>query len=423
MRLIMRDKARQRLHQIFDTYQTGVWSLPKNCESRYKISDVWVSEQSYNRQRSLIATKEALDFAQGICKLSVDLSEQYELDLFIEEFDIPQKLKEIIDKVNPLTEFEALIPWMESERTEEETEEIVYDTQLYEYKISGKEKDTKEHLEKRSKIIGCYKIPYYVVKKSPRYQWVLGLPELTKDQKKRWSAYFPQDSVEVHRKLLRACRILRWIEEIGVSGLRQLSSVQLHLITFIGNTLQGYKQEPPKAQKLVIPDKTETRFMDQLDDSEEIPIHDIGVFARNAEKGIYNCAIAFAKSKNIPVTWENASFRSVYTGFYTKVYSSLVGKHGVSILKRLWNRELKSFELASATAEILNPDVYKEILEINREKEMKKAEFQDAQEGAFTCRKCGSNRTQYYQLQTRSADEPMTTFVSCTKCGARWKFC
>jgi len=27
----------------------------------------------------------------------------------------------------------------------------------------------------------------------------------------------------------------------------------------------------------------------------------------------------------------------------------------------------------------------------------------------------------YYQLQTRSADEPMTTFVTCLTCNARWK--
>jgi hypothetical protein len=29
----------------------------------------------------------------------------------------------------------------------------------------------------------------------------------------------------------------------------------------------------------------------------------------------------------------------------------------------------------------------------------------------------------YYQMQTRSADEPMTTFVSCLNCNNRWKFC
>ena len=40
----------------------------------------------------------------------------------------------------------------------------------------------------------------------------------------------------------------------------------------------------------------------------------------------------------------------------------------------------------------------------------------------FICGKCKSSNCTYYQLQTRSADEPMTTFVSCQNCGKRWKF-
>ena len=39
----------------------------------------------------------------------------------------------------------------------------------------------------------------------------------------------------------------------------------------------------------------------------------------------------------------------------------------------------------------------------------------------FTCGKCKSNECTYYQMQTRSADEPMTTFVTCINCGNRWK--
>lgn len=40
----------------------------------------------------------------------------------------------------------------------------------------------------------------------------------------------------------------------------------------------------------------------------------------------------------------------------------------------------------------------------------------------YVCRKCGRNKTTYYQLQTRGADEPMTTFVTCTHCAHRWQF-
>jgi len=43
--------------------------------------------------------------------------------------------------------------------------------------------------------------------------------------------------------------------------------------------------------------------------------------------------------------------------------------------------------------------------------------------GQFKCHRCGKRKTSYSQVQTRSADEPMTTFVYCNECGNRWKFC
>ncbi|XP_038850009.1 transcription elongation factor A protein 2-like isoform X14 [Salvelinus namaycush] len=41
----------------------------------------------------------------------------------------------------------------------------------------------------------------------------------------------------------------------------------------------------------------------------------------------------------------------------------------------------------------------------------------------FQCSKCNKKNCTYNQMQTRSADEPMTTFVLCNECGNRWKFC
>ncbi len=39
----------------------------------------------------------------------------------------------------------------------------------------------------------------------------------------------------------------------------------------------------------------------------------------------------------------------------------------------------------------------------------------------FKCHKCKKRRCTYYQKQTRSADEPMTTFITCLECGYRWR--
>jgi DNA-directed RNA polymerase subunit M len=37
------------------------------------------------------------------------------------------------------------------------------------------------------------------------------------------------------------------------------------------------------------------------------------------------------------------------------------------------------------------------------------------------CPKCGHTKAEYFQQQTRSADEPPTTFFRCIKCDHRWR--
>jgi|TARA_B110000305_G_C19452597_1_gene648897 transcription elongation factor S-II len=41
--------------------------------------------------------------------------------------------------------------------------------------------------------------------------------------------------------------------------------------------------------------------------------------------------------------------------------------------------------------------------------------------GLFKCGKCRGYKTTFYQMQTRSADEPMTVFITCHVCDRRWK--
>lgn len=61
-----------------------------------------------------------------------------------------------------------------------------------------------------------------------------------------------------------------------------------------------------------------------------------------------------------------------------------------------------------------------------QQENMKKAQVPMAEKSisdALKCGKCGQKKVSYSQAQTRSADEPMTTFCECTVCGNRWKVC
>lgn len=59
--------------------------------------------------------------------------------------------------------------------------------------------------------------------------------------------------------------------------------------------------------------------------------------------------------------------------------------------------------------------------QVNRANILKSIGVDPTKGGEFTCRRCGQNKTTHYSLQTRSADEPMTVFVTCLTCSNRWK--
>ena len=46
----------------------------------------------------------------------------------------------------------------------------------------------------------------------------------------------------------------------------------------------------------------------------------------------------------------------------------------------------------------------------------------DVNEGVFECHKCGSLKIFTYSKQTRSCDEPPTTFSYCIDCKKKWKY-
>jgi len=79
---------------------------------------------------------------------------------------------------------------------------------------------------------------------------------------------------------------------------------------------------------------------------------------------------------------------------------------------------MKSEEMASDEIKKQREAFIKEGIDASR-----LAQVEGTKTSDLKCGKCGKRNCTYNQLQTRSADEPMTTFVMCNECGNRWKFC
>ena len=140
---------------------------------------------------------------------------------------------------------------------------------------------------------------------------------------------------------------------------------------------------------------------------------------KNLEKGIYNYCIKEATERQIVKKWDNVYFTHLYIDRLRTIYFNL---KNLQLVSRITNKEIKPHEVAFMSHQEIIPEKWTTLLS---DKKIRDANIYapklEASTDGFTCRKCKSKECSYYQLQTRSADEPMTTFVTCIKCGTRWK--
>ena len=137
----------------------------------------------------------------------------------------------------------------------------------------------------------------------------------------------------------------------------------------------------------------------------------------NLEKGIFNFSIRDATMKNVVKKWENPYFVQIYIDRFRTIW-----RNKDNIVNRVKNKEISSRDIGKYTHQDLVPGRWEELIQQKKEKdENRYAPKLEANTDNYTCRKCKSKECSYYQLQTRSADEPMTTFVTCISCGNRWK--
>ena len=149
------------------------------------------------------------------------------------------------------------------------------------------------------------------------------------------------------------------------------------------------------------------------------------IVSRKIEKDIYNYCIQISKQKYIKRNWDNVIFKNLYMNKVVSIYSNLDSNTYIqnkNFLQKILSGDIDCSNISKLHMSDIFPEAWKELL--NKKAKTDKVKFekkQVAMTSLFTCRKCGSKECSYYEVQTRSADEPMTQFVTCLSCNKRWK--
>ena len=147
--------------------------------------------------------------------------------------------------------------------------------------------------------------------------------------------------------------------------------------------------------------------------------------SRSSEQSIYNYSIQFAKTHNIKRNWKNSHFRNLYSSRIRSFYSNLKSDsyvQNITFKERILSGEIDCSKISELSVHDIFPENWKELLDNKIKHDKLKYELKpEAMTDMFKCGRCGSRSCSYYEVQTRSADEPMTQFVNCLECNNRWK--
>jgi DNA-directed RNA polymerase subunit M/transcription elongation factor TFIIS len=142
------------------------------------------------------------------------------------------------------------------------------------------------------------------------------------------------------------------------------------------------------------------------------------------ETVIFKTSLTTATRNDIQKIWSHKSFQDVYLAVGRRLIGNLNPNSYVknkNLLERYKQGELTFEQIANQNYYELCPEVWQNLVDAQakRERIQLEGDFSRATD-KWMCNGCKQRKCTYYELQTRSADEPMTIFIHCLNCGKRW---
>ena len=143
------------------------------------------------------------------------------------------------------------------------------------------------------------------------------------------------------------------------------------------------------------------------------------------ERGIFNHTLHEAEQKGTRRVWDNPEFAALYKIEAQRTISNLDPTSYIAnprLLTRLRDGEFLPHDIPAMTYAELFPEKWAEAIEMALKREAKMLTVDKSMATSmFKCSRCHKSECTYYEMQTRSADEPMTQFIRCLNCGKQWR--
>jgi transcription elongation factor S-II len=137
------------------------------------------------------------------------------------------------------------------------------------------------------------------------------------------------------------------------------------------------------------------------------------------ELSIYNFANEYINKNNI----NSDLLESVYIDKSNELIANIDKSYSLgndNFLEKILDNSIDPLNIAFMNICEIDPEHWNHIIEKIKFKNEKARNI--ATTDTFQCGKCKERRCTVAQMQTRSADEPMSVFVTCQVCGNTFKF-
>jgi hypothetical protein len=141
--------------------------------------------------------------------------------------------------------------------------------------------------------------------------------------------------------------------------------------------------------------------------------------AINIEKGVFNYTIRECNFRKLVKKWENPTFIQIYIDRLRMVHANM---NSPTVVNGLRSGDILPQNVAFMTHQEIQPDKWNPLIDKKTKRDASKCDKNvGASTAMFTCSRCKSKNCTYYEMQTRSADEPATIFITCLNCDKHWR--